>query len=406
MNPGRLPPFRRNEFGLTNGGPIYVPHLYDGHGKAFYFFEYQSFRQVLGTTQVFSVPTAQQRAGIDTTAYPGDPLTVPVDPDIAAVLARYPLPNYLQGSFGANTYATSSKVATDADQFSLRLDYQLGPKDHLFGRITFDNLDGPTTNPDQTVLNQSFGVTYADRQRNGVVTWVHAASPRLVFESSISGIRTTPSFNTPNLTDPAIKFNDSLFEPFNAPGGTVTKAYANLFQLQENVTVATGRHTVKVGAEVRLARDSSYFGISPNGEYDFGGGTAYSPSEIHSQSGTHDIHIGDPLPDTLSALLTGSPFAYTRAVAPSYFSNGEKIGPAADSRSSFEAYAQDVWKVSPRIMLNYGLRYELYTPISEREKRGSGFYPIADGGQELLINPAASLQNTHEQLGSTGADRL
>jgi len=50
--------------GLTNGGPIYLPHLYDGHGKAFYFFEYQSFRQVLGTTQVFSVPTAQQRAGI------------------------------------------------------------------------------------------------------------------------------------------------------------------------------------------------------------------------------------------------------------------------------------------------------------------------------------------------------
>ena len=387
VNPGRLPPFRRNEFGLTNGGPIYVPHLYDGHGKAFYFFEYQSFRQVLGTTQVFSVPTAQQRAGIDATAYPGDPLTVPVDPDIAAVLARYPLPNYLQGAFGANTYATSSKVATDADQFSLRLDYQAGPKDHLFGRITFDNLDGPTTNPDQTVLNQSFGVTYADRQRNGVVTWVHAASPRLVFESSLSGIRTTPSFNTPNQTDPAIKFNDSLFEPFNAPGGTVTKAYANLFQLQENVTVATGRHTVKVGAEVRLARDSSYFGISPNGEYDFGGGTAYSPSEIHSQSGTHDIHIGDPLPDTLSALLTGSPFAYTRAVAPSYFSNGEKIGPAADSRSSFEAYAQDVWKVSPRITLNYGLRYEVYTPISERERRGSGFYPTADGGQEFLINP-------------------
>jgi Carboxypeptidase regulatory-like domain len=387
VNPGRLPPFRRNEFGLTNGGPIYLPHLYDGHGKAFYFFEYQSFRQVLGTTQVFSVPTAQQHAGIDATAYAGDPLTVPVNPDIAAVLARYPLPNYLQGAFGANTYATSSKVATNADQFSLRLDYQLGPKDHLFGRITFDNLDGPTTNPDQTVLNESFGVKYADRQRNGVVTWVHTASPRLVFESSLSGIRTTPSFNTPNQTDPAIKFNDSLFEPFNAPGGSVTKAYANLFQVRENVTLAMGRHAVKVGAEVRLARDSSYFGISPNGEYDFGGGTAYSPSEIRSQSGTHDIHIGDPLPDTLSALLTGSPFAYTRAVAPSYFSNGEKIGPAADSRSSFEAYAQDVWKVSPRIVLNYGLRFELYTPISERAKRGSGFYPTADGGQEFLINP-------------------
>ena len=176
-NPGRIPPFKRNEFGFTNGGAIYLPRVYDGTGKAFYFVEYQGFRQVLGTTQVFSVPTAQQRSGADTTAYAGDTLTIPVNSGIAAVLSRYPLPNYPQGTFGANTYATSSKVATDADQFSLRLDYQGGPKDHYFGRISFDNLDGPTTNPDQTVLDPSFGVKYADRQRSGVVTWVHNATP-------------------------------------------------------------------------------------------------------------------------------------------------------------------------------------------------------------------------------------
>jgi hypothetical protein len=130
--------------------------------------------------------------------------------------------------------------------------------------------------------------------------------------------------------------------------------------------VTTTAHTFKAGAEVRLNRDSTYFGISPNGEYDFGGGTSYSPSEIKSQSGTHDIHVGDPLPDTLSAFLTGSPFAYTRAVAPSYFSNGENIGPAADSRSGFAAYMEDAWKVTQRMVLNCGLRFELNTPISER----------------------------------------
>ncbi len=205
-NPGRIPPFKRNEFGFTNGGPIFIPHVYDGRGKAFYFVEYQGFRQVLGTTQVFAVPTAQQRTGIDTTAYPGDTLTVPVDPAIAEVLARYPLPNYSQGTFGANTYATSSKVTTDANQFSVRLDYQLGAADHIFGRFTLDNLDGPTTNPDQTAIDPSFGVEYVDRQRNGVITWVHTASPRLTFESSISATRTTPSFPTTNQTDPAIKF--------------------------------------------------------------------------------------------------------------------------------------------------------------------------------------------------------
>ncbi len=50
--PGRIPPFRRNEFGFTNGGPVVLPHIYDGRGKTFYFGEYQGFRQVLGTTQV------------------------------------------------------------------------------------------------------------------------------------------------------------------------------------------------------------------------------------------------------------------------------------------------------------------------------------------------------------------
>jgi len=59
--PGRIPPFRRNEFGFTNGGPVYIPHIYDGRKRTFYFTEYQGFRQVLGTTQVMPLPTAAQR---------------------------------------------------------------------------------------------------------------------------------------------------------------------------------------------------------------------------------------------------------------------------------------------------------------------------------------------------------
>ena len=104
--PGRIPPFRRNEFGFTNGGPIVIPHVYDGHKRTFYFAQYQGFRQVLGTTQVMPVPTAAERAGIDTVTYPNgsvDTLMVPVDAGIQAVLARYPRPNYAAGAFGAHT---------------------------------------------------------------------------------------------------------------------------------------------------------------------------------------------------------------------------------------------------------------------------------------------------------------
>jgi hypothetical protein len=101
----------------------------------------------------------------------------------------------------------------------------------------------------------------------------------------------------------------------------------------------------------------------------------------------------------ISALLAGSPFAYTRAVVPSYFSNGKNIGPAADSRSAFEFYAEDSWKATPRIILNYGLRYELYTPISERAKRSSGVYTPPGGGQEFLINPQPRYRSTMNNWG-------
>src|SRR6267378_1726510 len=107
----RLPPFARNEFGVTNGGPVFIPRIYDGRGKTFYFSEYQGFRQVLGTTQVFPVPTLAERQGIDNATFPGDTLTVPVNGSIAPLLARYPLPNDPHGAYGARTVATSFKVS-------------------------------------------------------------------------------------------------------------------------------------------------------------------------------------------------------------------------------------------------------------------------------------------------------
>ncbi len=377
--PGRLPPFRRNEFGLTNGGTLV-------RKKAFYFVQYQAFRQVLGTTQVIPVPTAAERAGIDTTAFPGDTLYVAVDPRIAKLIDRYPLPNDPLGPFGARTYATSSKVTTDADQFSARLDYNIASKGHLFGRFNFDNLNGPTTNPSQTAIDSSFGIRYIDHQRNGVISYVETVSPNFNWESSLSVTRTTPSFPTANRTDPALTFSDGLYEAFNSASGSVTTALGNLFQGRQNFSWIKGKHSFKAGAEVRANRDTTYFGIGINGQYTFGGGTAYAPVAIRSQSGLHDISAGAALPDTLSALLTASAFSYSVAVAPAYFPQGNQIGVAAISRYDFNCFFEDTLKLSDRWSLDLGLRYELYTPITERAHRTSGLQVIA-GTQQYVINP-------------------
>lgn len=403
-NPQRIPPFRRNEFGLTMGGPVVFPG-YDGRNKTWFFVEYQGFRQVLNTTQVLAVPTAAERAGIDTTAFPGDTLYVPVNPLVKGILNRYPLPNDPGGAFGPRTYATSSKVVTNADQFSGRIDHQFSQRDKIFARFTWDNLNGPTTNPDQTAIDPAFGITYIDHQRNAVVTWSHISSPRFTSESSLSFTRSTPNFPTPDHTDPSLIFADGLYEAFNAAGGSVTAAFGNLFMARQNFSWTTARHSIKFGGEFRANRDTTYFGTAPDGQFVFGGGAAFATSAIGSASGAHNIPAGQQLPDTLSAFLMGSAFSYTVAVAPPQFPQGSQIGVAAVSRNNVNLYFQDTWKISDRLLLDYGLRYELYSPLSERASRSAGLdFTNGPGGPEqlYLINP----QPVYRWLGNNWGPRV
>src|SRR5450432_3249786 len=209
-DPRRIPPFARNEFGFTLGGPVVLPHLYDGANRTYFFGEYQGFRQVLGTTQVLAVPTAAERQGIDTTTYPGDTLTVPVSPAVANILAGYPLPNEPTGPYGARTYATSSKVSTNTDQFSVRVDHRISDKAELLTRFSLKQVTGPTTNPDQTAIDPSFAVRFFDHQRNATVKYSRTISTNFSIDISFGYIRSTPFFPAINHTQPAIAFADGI----------------------------------------------------------------------------------------------------------------------------------------------------------------------------------------------------
>ena len=238
-DPRRIPPFIRNEFGVTNGGPIVIPHLYNGRNKTYYFVEYQGFRQVLSDTEVIPVPTAAERAGNDTTTFPGDTLIVPVNPQIAKLLARYPLPNDTQGPYGARTYAASSKVTTFSDQFSARFDHRISDKSQLFARLTMENTTGPTTNPSQTTIDPNFAVQFTDQQRNSVISYTRTPAASFNWQSSISFTRATPSFPTLDHQDPALTFGNGLYEAFNAAGGSVQAWFGNLLQLRQNLRGCT-----------------------------------------------------------------------------------------------------------------------------------------------------------------------
>ena len=367
----RIPPFVRNEFGFTNGGPVVIPHLYNGRDHTYYFGEYQGFRQVLGTTQVFPVPTTAERQGIDTTTFPGDTLTVPVEAEIVPVLARYPLPNNPQGPYGARTYAASSKVYTRTDQVSVRVDHHLSDKATLLTRFSLNQVTGPLTNPDQTAIDPSFGVQFFDHQRNAALKYSRSLSSHLTSETSGGYIRSTPFFPADNHTQPAINFGDGLYENFNSAGGSIYGSYGNLIQLKHDMAATHAFHVFKWGAEIRLNRDTTIFGTNPNGSYSFGSGTAYSPVLIASASGQHDIRPGDPLPDALTGFLTATPYSYFVTGAANVTPIGDKFDAAGVRREAYNFYFQDTWKANSRLTLNYGLRYELNSRIHEPTKRTS-----------------------------------
>ena len=388
----RLPPFIRNEFGFTNGGPFLIPGLYNGRGKTFYFGEYQGFRQVLGTTQVFAVPTAAERQGVDTTTFPGDTLYVPVSSAIAPLLARYPLPNDPQGPFGARTHATASKVVTNTDQFSIRIDHHLSDKAALFGRFSLNQVNGPTTNPDQTAIDPSFGVDFFDHQRNGGLHYSRAFSSRLAFDLAFGFARSTPIFPTKNTVDPSLAYGDGLYIGFNSADGSIFGSYGNIYQLKNDWTFTRASHVFKWGWELRLNRDATIFGMNPNGAYAFGGGTAYSPVQILSASGQHDIQPGDPLPDALTGLLTATPHSYTISAASDSVPHGNKFDEAAVRREAYNFYFQDNWKFSPRWTMFYGFRYELNSRIKEAKHRTSIAVPIGPDGKETSFDTPGATQ--------------
>jgi len=394
----RIPPFVRNEFGFANGGPVVIPGLYDGRNRTFYYGEYQGFRQVLGTTQVIPVPTEAERQGIDTVTFPGDTLTVPINPEVAGVLNGYPLPNEPGGPFGDRTYAASSKVVTRTDQFSIRVDHQISNNASLYTRFSLNQVTGPLTNPDQTVLNPTFGIQFFDHQRNAGVHYTRALSPHMTSDTSIGYVRSTPFFPTPNHTQPGITFADGLFQPYNQPAGSIYGSYGNLYQLKQDFAWTHGSHAFKWGTEIRINRDSTIFGVNPNGLYEFGGGIVYSPVKITYASGTHDIQVGDPLPDSLTGLLTATPYSYNIMAAADITPVGDKFNEAGVRREAYNFYFQDAWKATSNLTVSYGLRYEVNSRIHEATKRTSLPIFLGPDGQrvgywdrsakqEVLINP-------------------
>ena len=113
-------------------------------------------------------------------------------------------------------------------------------------------------------------------------------------------------------------------------------------------------------------------------------------SRSPSASGTHNIKVGDPLPDSITGLLTATPYSYNIVVPAAFTPVGNKFDEAGVRREAYNFYFQDAWKATPRLSISYGLRYEVNTRIHEATKRTSlPFFYDANGKSTSYRNHEA-----------------
>jgi hypothetical protein len=386
-------PFRRNEFGVTFGGPIWIPKVYNGRNKTFFFFEYAGFRQRLATPVVISVPTAQERQGIVNLG--NYTLQVPITADASAILNKYPLPNNPGGQFGANTLQTAYSSPINRDQYSGRLDQRFSEKDSLFFRYSVATNHAPVQDPSEALIHAAYSSSLANDWINSGLSETHLFGPNLINEIRISGMQSI-EHSIPALSDSTtVSFADGAFYNYGPDGGGGGFSLAPFtMNYRDSMTWVKGRHTMNFGGEYRTVH-SSYFGTSiggPNGVYVFAAGSP-SPVAIPSSDGGHNVNVGDPTPNSIVSFMTGISQFYERSVAyPGFGPTGGGFAPFSMRRHVWSGWFQDDIKVTNNFTLNLGLRYEYNSVPTEIGDRLAGivndphFVGTSLWGQ-MVLNP-------------------
>jgi hypothetical protein len=386
-------PLKQNQFGGTIGGPI-------RKDKTFFFGYYEGFRNRQGETDSSTVPSLAQRQG-DFSAlctagfsggfcndqnqqlfnvffkqpYPNNqlpPVGVPggINPLSETLLNFFPLPNS-----GTNIFTSTQVVRQDSNQYGVRLDHYLTASDILNFRYAIS--DGSQFNPIPTsgASVPGFPVGQEQRAQNFVAQETHTFSPAMIGVFRFSFLRnkflygertnhTTPGSlgfqYDPSLDvavgPPFIQVNGytTIGDPITGPRNT----YENAYDYSGSLSWVRGRHEFKFGGGYQHLHVNVLQGIATNGFF------VFVPFPI--------------VPDAFATFLFGQPI---------FFLQGRGDFSRGINGQSFNAYAQDTYKVSSRLTMNLGLRYELPSPYTEIRNRQTLFVP----GRQSTVVPSAPL---------------
>jgi hypothetical protein len=358
---GRTPEYRQNQFGGSLGGPI-------RRDKTFFFGDYEGLRIVQGVTYVSTVPTLFEQQNPGNLSDIGGPVLSQgqLSPIALNYFALYPAPNQ---PGRVNNFVYSPNSTQFSHTFDVRIDQHLWKQDNLFARYTFNDVTTftpgslPPVNGVQPAGSASFPGDAKQRAQQVLLKDVHTFSSTLLFELSAGyGRINNASFPLNYGTTLGNQFGiqNANFNQFSSGLPSVSIAgytgfggtsflplidLDNVYQLSGAVTHVRDQHTFKFGSVV-LRRDI-YNQQSPAGAGSFSFST--TPSSF-----------------ALANFLTGNVFQVTRQLQlyPRYLSDWEP---------SF--YAQDDWRLKRWLTLNLGLRYDIITPVSEKNGHISHFDP-------------------------------
>jgi hypothetical protein len=359
-----IPPFRRNEFGGTFGGPI-------KKDKTFFFLDYAGLRQRLGEPDIVPVPTAAERNGTVATTINGQPdtLQVPLNPVAKEVLSKYPLPNQPSGAYGPETFNFMFSQPLNDDQFSARLDQHFSPKDTLFARASYVNNIAKETDAWAAELGgANFSQSNIGEARNYTIDETHIFSPMILntfnftLNRGIEGAPEVPAEATLTQTS----FEDGSLNSWG-PQTFETKYVTTQFDPSDNVSWIKGNHSFQIGGSFIREWDNGtgVTSYGPSGVMEFNSGTPL-PLGIPSISGGPSLAAGIASPSGLISMMEGAVDYYARATAaPGYGPPGGGFTWWGLRRSMAAAYIQDDFKATRRLTLNIGLRYEYDTVPSE-----------------------------------------
>jgi len=366
-------PFQRNEFGGTIGGPI----LRD---KLFFFGEYAGLRQRLGEPTQLIVPTAAERTGL--VSVNGYNYQVPLNATAATILNKYPV-----APGGGSTFFEQFKAPTTVNQYSIRIDYHISDRDTFMGRASYINNSASETDPVAAIEEPDFSATQLNEPRNFAVTETHIFTPNLINVAILTLNRQIEGSIPPSQAYTQTDFGDGSLSTWG-PDTFITKYVETYYNPSDKVTWVKGKQVFNAGIEARYGQDDGFgvTGAGPNGNYQFNSGIALTQSLMPTNGGPA-ILAGSPSPSGLISMMEGLPSTYARSTTvPGFGPAG--TGPQWGLRVwHLSSYLQDDIRLTTKLTLNVGLRYEYTSVPYEIRNRLGG---VEDSGPlygDFVLNP-------------------